>query len=86
MSTSNKKTLAESGSSDRPPILEKRNYVPWESWFLRFLGKQERGMRADVTSSPIDKGPYARKIIPDLDNTTKNIPEPINKKTDINKS
>ncbi|GJU26523.1 hypothetical protein Tco_1165144 [Tanacetum coccineum] len=29
MSTSNQKTLAESGPTDRPPILEKGNYISW---------------------------------------------------------
>ncbi|GJR06979.1 retrovirus-related pol polyprotein from transposon TNT 1-94 [Tanacetum coccineum] len=35
MSTSNQQTLAESGASDRPTILEKGNYVPWASRFMR---------------------------------------------------
>ncbi|GJU66113.1 hypothetical protein Tco_1252372 [Tanacetum coccineum] len=61
MSTSNQQTLAESRASDRPPILEKGNYVAWASRFLR-------------------------KMIPDLDNTAENIPKPINKMTNINKS
>ncbi|GJZ95534.1 hypothetical protein Tco_0667868 [Tanacetum coccineum] len=34
MSTSNQQTLAESGASDRPPMLEKGSYVPWASHFL----------------------------------------------------
>ncbi|GJU41326.1 hypothetical protein Tco_1194283 [Tanacetum coccineum] len=37
MSASNQQTLAESGATDRPPILEKGNYIPWESRFRRFL-------------------------------------------------
>ncbi|GJR88058.1 hypothetical protein Tco_0212069 [Tanacetum coccineum] len=31
MSTSNQLTLADSGANERPPMLEKGNYVPWES-------------------------------------------------------
>ncbi|GKC24463.1 hypothetical protein Tco_1026613 [Tanacetum coccineum] len=31
MSASNQQTLAESGATDRPPILEKGNYIPWET-------------------------------------------------------
>ncbi|GKB37918.1 hypothetical protein Tco_0882860 [Tanacetum coccineum] len=61
MSTSNQQTLAESRALDIPLILEKGNYVPWASRFMR-------------------------KMIPDPDNTAENIPEPINKMTDINKS
>ncbi|GJU28257.1 hypothetical protein Tco_1166878 [Tanacetum coccineum] len=37
MSTANQETLAESGASDRPLILEKGSYVPWASRFLRFI-------------------------------------------------
>ncbi|GJY48877.1 hypothetical protein Tco_0438833 [Tanacetum coccineum] len=33
MSASNQQTLAESGATNRPPILEKGNYIPWESRF-----------------------------------------------------
>ncbi|GJT05222.1 hypothetical protein Tco_0839684 [Tanacetum coccineum] len=31
MSASNKQTLADSGANERPPMLEKENYIPWES-------------------------------------------------------
>ncbi|GKA58635.1 hypothetical protein Tco_0757948 [Tanacetum coccineum] len=31
MSTSNQQTLADSGADERPSILEKGNYIPWES-------------------------------------------------------
>ncbi|GJV55659.1 hypothetical protein Tco_1456664 [Tanacetum coccineum] len=37
MSASNQQTLAESGATDRPPVLEKGNYIPWESQFRMFL-------------------------------------------------
>ncbi|GJV35480.1 hypothetical protein Tco_1407957 [Tanacetum coccineum] len=35
MSTSNQQTLADSGANDRPPMLERGNYIPWESRFRR---------------------------------------------------
>ncbi|GKA09339.1 hypothetical protein Tco_0688670 [Tanacetum coccineum] len=53
----NQQTLADSGANERPPMLEKGNYIPWES----------------------------RPMIPDLDNTTKQIIEPLSKMTEINK-
>ncbi|GKB51830.1 hypothetical protein Tco_0902583 [Tanacetum coccineum] len=31
MSTLNQQTLADSGANERPPMLEKGNYIPWES-------------------------------------------------------
>ncbi|GJW08954.1 hypothetical protein Tco_1571377 [Tanacetum coccineum] len=34
MSSLNQQTLAESGAADRPPILEKGNYIPWEQMLL----------------------------------------------------
>nr|GEU32056.1 hypothetical protein [Tanacetum cinerariifolium] len=37
MSTLNQQTLADSGATERPPMLERRNYIPWESRFKRFL-------------------------------------------------
>ncbi|GJX72830.1 hypothetical protein Tco_0311425 [Tanacetum coccineum] len=46
MSASNQQTLADSGANERPPILEKGNYIPWESRFRRFLdNKLEDGER-----------------------------------------
>ncbi|GKC46829.1 hypothetical protein Tco_1064551 [Tanacetum coccineum] len=44
MSTSNQQTLADSGVNERPLMLEKGNYIPWESRFRRFLdNKLEEG-------------------------------------------
>ncbi|GJR73114.1 hypothetical protein Tco_0085479 [Tanacetum coccineum] len=60
MSTSNQQTLSDSGANERPPMLEKGNYIPWER-------------------------PYVRPMIPDPDNTTKKIIEPLSKMTEINK-
>ncbi|GJU58337.1 putative ribonuclease H-like domain-containing protein [Tanacetum coccineum] len=84
MSTANQQTLAESGASNRPPILEKGSYVPWESQFLRFLdNKREEG---ELMRHSIDHGPYKRKEIPDPTDDTKTILEPINKMSQQNKN
>nr|GEZ71592.1 hypothetical protein [Tanacetum cinerariifolium] len=62
MSASNKQTLADSRANERPPMLEKGNYIPWENRFKRFLdNKLEEGER---TWSSIEKGPYVRPMIP----------------------
>nr|GEU67993.1 hypothetical protein [Tanacetum cinerariifolium] len=67
----------ESGASDRPLILEKGSYVPRANWFLRFLdNKREDG---ELMRLFIDEGPYKRKEIPDPNNESKTIPEPISK-------
>ncbi|GJU26613.1 putative ribonuclease H-like domain-containing protein [Tanacetum coccineum] len=69
MSASNQQTLADSGAFKRPPMLEKGNYIPWESRFRRFIdNKLKEGER-----------------IPDPDCTTKQIIEPLSKMTKINK-
>ncbi|GJV55799.1 hypothetical protein Tco_1456804 [Tanacetum coccineum] len=42
----NQQTLADSRANERPPMLEKGNYIPWESRFRRFLdNKLEDGER-----------------------------------------
>ncbi|GKC38750.1 hypothetical protein Tco_1051134 [Tanacetum coccineum] len=83
MSASNQQTLADSGANERPPMLEKGNYIPWESRFRRFMdNKLEEGERMWRS---IEKGPYVRPMIPDPDGTTKQIIEPLSKMTEINK-
>ncbi|GKB68201.1 retrovirus-related pol polyprotein from transposon TNT 1-94 [Tanacetum coccineum] len=83
ISASNQQTLADSGANETPPMLDKGNYIPWESRFRRFLdNKLEEGERMWRS---IEKGPYVRPMIPGPDNTTKLIIEPLSKKTTINK-
>ncbi|GJX31858.1 hypothetical protein Tco_0241713 [Tanacetum coccineum] len=36
MSTSNQQTLADSGANERPSMLERGNYIPWESSHVRY--------------------------------------------------
>ncbi|GJS32079.1 hypothetical protein Tco_0530461 [Tanacetum coccineum] len=60
-------------------MLEKWNYIPWESRFIRFLdNKLEEG---DQMWCSIEKGPYKRPMISNPDNTTKQILEPLSKMT-----
>ncbi|GJT71637.1 hypothetical protein Tco_1030923 [Tanacetum coccineum] len=55
-------TLAESGANARPPMLEKGNYIPWESRFRNFLENQlEEGERMWHS---IQHGPYQRPMVP----------------------
>ncbi|GJS13282.1 hypothetical protein Tco_0407754 [Tanacetum coccineum] len=65
MSTSNQQTLADSGANERPPMLERGNYLPWKSRFRRFLdNKLEEGERM---WNSIQNRPYLRPMIPDPD-------------------
>ncbi|GKC41920.1 retrovirus-related pol polyprotein from transposon TNT 1-94 [Tanacetum coccineum] len=84
MSASNQQTLAESGASERPLMLEK--YVPWASRFMSFLeNKQEEGERMRHS---IEVGPYERKKIQNPDKPhdlmAKKI-KPLSKMTESNK-
>nr|GEW02439.1 Gag-Pol polyprotein [Tanacetum cinerariifolium] len=51
----NKAFLIE-GANDRPPMLEKGNYIPWESRFRRFLDNKLENKEQMWRS--IQKGPY----------------------------
>ncbi|GKB33945.1 hypothetical protein Tco_0873346 [Tanacetum coccineum] len=83
MFASNQQTLADLGANERPPMLEKENYIPWESRFRRFLdNKLEEG---EQMWRSIEKGPYVRPMIHDPDDTREQILEPLSKMTDINK-
>ncbi|GJU26051.1 retrovirus-related pol polyprotein from transposon TNT 1-94 [Tanacetum coccineum] len=80
MSTSNQQTLADSGANDRPLMLERGNYIPWESRFKRFLdNKLEDGERM---WNSILNGPYERPMIPNPNDTQKQILEPLSKMTE----
>ncbi|GKD31869.1 hypothetical protein Tco_1242647 [Tanacetum coccineum] len=80
MSASNQQTLTDSGANDRPPMLEKGNYISWESRFRRFLdNKLEDGERMWRS---IQKGPYVRPMITNPDDTRQQIIEPLSKMTE----
>nr|GEU75481.1 integrase, catalytic region, zinc finger, CCHC-type, peptidase aspartic, catalytic [Tanacetum cinerariifolium] len=83
MSTLNRQTLVESGAFDRPPILEKGSYMPWESRFRMFLdNKKEEGERMWHS---IEIRPYVRQRITDREKLNKTILEPVSKITEANK-
>ncbi|GKB16888.1 hypothetical protein Tco_0850811 [Tanacetum coccineum] len=75
MSTLIQQTLTDSGANERPPTLEKGNYIPWESRFRRFLNnKLEDGER--IWNS-IQNRPYKRPMIPNPDNDQQEILKPL---------
>ncbi|GJV96369.1 hypothetical protein Tco_1547946 [Tanacetum coccineum] len=77
---SNQQTLAESGANERPPMLEKGNYIPWESRFRRFLdNKLEDGERM---WNSIQNGPYQRPMVVDPIHPTVPMLEPLSKMTE----
>ncbi|GKB86730.1 hypothetical protein Tco_0959002 [Tanacetum coccineum] len=81
MSTSNQQTLADSRANKIPLMLEKGNYIPWESRFRRFLdNKLEEG---DRMWRSIKKGPCIKPMISNLDKPTKQIIEPLSKMIEV---
>nr|GEV16814.1 retrovirus-related Pol polyprotein from transposon TNT 1-94 [Tanacetum cinerariifolium] len=87
--SSNQQTLADLGANERPPMLERGNYIPWDSRFRRFLdNKIKEGERM---WNSIQNGLYVRLMIPDPDgavninSTMKQILEPLSKMTEGNK-
>nr|GEV14620.1 hypothetical protein [Tanacetum cinerariifolium] len=77
------KGIEDSRANDRPPMLEKGNYITWESRFRRFQdNKLEDGERM---WNSIQNGPYVRPMIPNPDDTAKKILEPLSKITTTNK-
>ncbi|GJW50183.1 hypothetical protein Tco_0900640 [Tanacetum coccineum] len=83
MSASNQQTLTDSRANDRPQMLEKWNYIPWESRFRRLMdNKLKEGERRWRS---IEKGPYERPFISDPDDDKVQILEPLSKMTESNK-
>ncbi|GKA22295.1 putative ribonuclease H-like domain-containing protein [Tanacetum coccineum] len=77
------KTLQIRSYNEVLPMLEKGNYIQWESRFRRFLdNKLEEG---DRMWRSIGKGPYKKPMIANPDNTTEKILEPLSKMTERNK-
>ncbi|GKC54812.1 hypothetical protein Tco_1077557, partial [Tanacetum coccineum] len=55
LNNSNQQTLADLGANERPPMLEKGNYILWESRFRRFLDNNlEEGERTSILE-PLSK-------------------------------
>ncbi|GJT40265.1 hypothetical protein Tco_0940130 [Tanacetum coccineum] len=86
---SNQQTLSDSGANGRPPMLERGNYIPWESRFRKFLDNKLEEWERMWNS--IQNGPYVMPMIPDPDGvvningTVKQILEPLSKMTKGNK-
>ncbi|GKA79763.1 hypothetical protein Tco_0786359 [Tanacetum coccineum] len=65
-------------------MLEKGNYIPWESRFRRFMDNKLKN--GEWMWDSIEKGPYKRPMIPNPDNPQEVIIEPLSKMTEGNKN
>ncbi|GJY47523.1 retrovirus-related pol polyprotein from transposon TNT 1-94 [Tanacetum coccineum] len=71
MSTSNQQNLVDSEANERPPMLEKGNYIPWESRFRRFLyNKLEDGERMLMFGSEVTSHVRHSRLMDEFDKFT----------------
>ncbi|GJV89323.1 hypothetical protein Tco_1533261 [Tanacetum coccineum] len=78
---STQQDIYASGSQNRPPMLNKENYVPWLSRLLRYAKSRPNGK---LIHNSILNGPYVRRMIPepgDLARTV-HVPETFHEQTD----
>ncbi|GKF10578.1 hypothetical protein Tco_0048504, partial [Tanacetum coccineum] len=61
------------GSENRPPMLNKDNYVPWSSRLLRYAKSKPNGK---LIHNSILNGPYVRRIIPEPGDPAHTVPVP----------
>ncbi|GKC32630.1 hypothetical protein Tco_1039924 [Tanacetum coccineum] len=61
------------GSENRPPMLNKENYVPWSSRLLRYAKSRPNGK---LIYNFIMNGPYVRRMIPELGDPAHTVPVP----------
>ncbi|GJR33009.1 hypothetical protein Tco_1109241 [Tanacetum coccineum] len=59
------------GSENRPPMLNKENYVPWSSRLLRYAKSRPNGK---LIYNSIINGPYVRRMIPKLGDQNREVP------------
>nr|GEX95509.1 hypothetical protein [Tanacetum cinerariifolium] len=70
---SSQQDIYASGSENRPPMLNKDNYVPWSSRIIRYARSRPTG-KTIVDS--IENGPYVRRMIATLGEPSLLVPVP----------
>nr|GEW84450.1 hypothetical protein [Tanacetum cinerariifolium] len=61
----------DTGSENRPSMLNKENYVPWSSRLLRYAKSTPNGK---LIHNSIINGPYVRRMISELGDTNREVP------------
>nr|GEW54327.1 hypothetical protein [Tanacetum cinerariifolium] len=59
------------GFENRPPMLNKENYVPWSSRLLRYTKSRPNGK---LIHNSIINGPYVRRMIPEPGDPNREVP------------
>nr|GEU67574.1 hypothetical protein [Tanacetum cinerariifolium] len=57
---STQQEISAAGSKNRPPMLNKENYIPWSSRLLRYAKSRPSGK---LIYNSIINGPYVRRMI-----------------------
>ncbi|GJT59478.1 retrovirus-related pol polyprotein from transposon TNT 1-94 [Tanacetum coccineum] len=70
---STQQDIYAAGSENRPPMLNKENYVPWSSRLLRYAKSRPNGK---LIYKSIMNGPYVRRMIPEPGDADREVPVP----------
>ncbi|GJZ29036.1 integrase, catalytic region, zinc finger, CCHC-type containing protein [Tanacetum coccineum] len=70
---STQQDIYAAGSENRPPMLNKENYVPWSSRLLRYAKSRQNGK---LIYNSIMNGPYVRRMIPEPGDADREVPVP----------
>ncbi|GJY84414.1 hypothetical protein Tco_0497790, partial [Tanacetum coccineum] len=68
---STQQDIYAAGSENRPPMLNKENYVPWSSRLLRYAKSRPNGK---LIYNSIINGPYVRRMIPKPGDANRAVP------------
>nr|GEZ64120.1 hypothetical protein [Tanacetum cinerariifolium] len=68
---STQQDIYAAGSENRPPMLNKENYVTWSSRLLRYAKSRPNGK---LIHNSIINGPYVRRMIPEPGDTNRDVP------------
>nr|GEU80983.1 hypothetical protein [Tanacetum cinerariifolium] len=67
---STQQDIYAAGFENRPPMLNKENYVPWSSRLLRYVKSRPNGK---LIHNSIINGPYVRRMIPEPDDPNREV-------------
>nr|GFC92166.1 hypothetical protein [Tanacetum cinerariifolium] len=68
---STQQDIYAAGPKNRPPMLNKENYIPWSSRLLRYAKSRANGK---LIHNSIINGPYVRRMIPKPGDPNREVP------------